>query len=654
MDVSSHCEIKIKTEFEEQQITGREIVQGYLQLKPESVAKYLGLQEALKTFEKWSESSKINFIEQFVDMYDVLDERFHELIQQFCRIHWSDVPLSIRDRFVEFLITLAIFQINHIEEVFNSFVKHLLPILKKDIFMDSQEQECFYKMAYKSIQRVVTCNRLSNRVLVKYCVRLFPHVRQPAEKMLPFVCNLIKLAEQSDDEDTRIEIWSLIIDRLLQLDAAITDLHDEESRLSFCNNTNDFYSPNNYFPSSENDSNIIIESTFEEKQPIENPMEIKLDQFVALILLFVGTRSGKSDEEIIHQIINKEAIIDKNFEILLKFLASKNDEEICKEIQNKRKKPLCPIFQLFLEGFDEHVLTATGVHSTPFVWFYICSLSKENCQRMLEFLWEVIRSPVELRGDWRKSQNAATFLCGFLARANYIDFEFVCSWIKTISNWCFNYITENSKNEISKRNIAVNTKMIQHGIFYSTVQALLFVFCYRYEELNKEENGLNQFNSWNLDKIVFNSLNPLQHISQGVALCFLNLARRFNLFEKNTDNSSLTPKTSIHSMTEISLKRRRAVIDLFFPFSFCSLKICSPLIFPLMRRFTPLEKLCKNVIIDEDEEGNIKEDERENNNILPIDEGYEEELMCLQSVNEFNNFNIIFESSAEDQQEMEI
>jgi len=84
-----------------------------------------------------------------------------------------------------------------------------------------------------------------------------------------------------------------------------------------------------------------------------------------------------------------------------------------------------------------------------------------------------------------------------------------------------------------------------------------------------------------------------------------------------------------------------------------------------MRRFTPLEKLCKNVIIDEDEEDIDEEVEQQNNcieenereNILPVDEGYEEELMCLQSVNEFNNNcnnNIIFESNNEEQQEMEI
>jgi len=68
--------------------------------------------------------------------------------------------LSIRDRFVEFLITLAIFQINHIEEVFTSFVTHLLPIQKKETCIDSQQQEALYKLAFKSIQRVVTCNKL--------------------------------------------------------------------------------------------------------------------------------------------------------------------------------------------------------------------------------------------------------------------------------------------------------------------------------------------------------------------------------------------------------------------------------------------------------------------------------------------------------------
>ncbi|KAF7638311.1 hypothetical protein Mgra_00002284 [Meloidogyne graminicola] len=656
--VSDNIDVKnVKNEFEPLQITGRGIVCGYLQLEPESVAKYLQIQEALKTFENWSESSRINFLEQFVDMYDILDGRFHDLVQQFCKIHWYDVPLCIRNRFVEFLTTLGIFQINHIEDVFTSFVTHLLPISRKESCIDPQEQQILYNMAHDSIKRVISCNKLSNRILVKYCTRLFPHVRQPADKMLAFVCNLIKLAEETDDEDTKIEIWSLLVDRLLQLDAATTDSYDEESRLSFCNNSNELYSPNVCLNCLSSDSEAIIDPISEEK--LENPMETKLDQFVALILLFIGTRSGKSTEEMLKQIISKESGIYKNFEMLSLFLV-KNNEEIMinKENNLKRGKTannnISPIFQLFLEGFDEHVLTATGVHSTPFVWFYLCSLSKKNCQKMLEFLWEIILLPPNLRGDRRKSQNAATFLCGFLARANYIDFEFACSWLKNLSTWCLDYITKNSKNEVVKRNISPNIKITQHGIFFSIVQALLFVFCYRHEELNKKENALKEVYSWNLDKIVFNSLNPLQHISKGVTLCFLNLARRFNLFEKSTDNLPLlSNKTSLTN--DLLLKHRKAVIDLFFPFSFCSLKICSPLLLPLMRRFSSLEKHYRNVVIDEDIEEEEEDNKRENNNnILQIDEGYEEELMCLKSVNEFNNYNIMYEGNNEEQQQMEI
>jgi hypothetical protein len=48
---------------------------------------------------------------------------------------------------------------------------------------------------------------------------------------------------------------------------------------------------------------------------------------------------------------------------------------------------------------------------------------KNNCSSMLEFLWEVLRSPVDSPNEWKKVHNAAAFLCGFLARAIYVDFE---------------------------------------------------------------------------------------------------------------------------------------------------------------------------------------------------------------------------------------
>jgi hypothetical protein len=57
-------------------------------------------------------------------------------------------------------------------------------------------------------------------VLLKCCIRQFPHIRQPAPKLLGYVRNLIRLAESSHDEEISMEIWSLIIDKLLQLDVS--------------------------------------------------------------------------------------------------------------------------------------------------------------------------------------------------------------------------------------------------------------------------------------------------------------------------------------------------------------------------------------------------------------------------------------------------
>lgn len=36
-----------------------------------------------------------------------------------------------------------------------------------------------------------------------------------------------------------------------------------------------------------------------------------------------------------------------------------------------------------------------------------------------------MKEPINSPNEWKKAQNAAAFLCGFLARANYISFSYV-------------------------------------------------------------------------------------------------------------------------------------------------------------------------------------------------------------------------------------
>jgi len=76
-----------------------------------------------------------------------------------------------------------------------------------------------------------------------------------------------------------------------------------------------------------------------------------------------------------------------------------------------------------LTGFEEHVLTAHDTHSTPYLWFYACGLSPNICNLMLDYLWDSALSVIPTSNEWKKSHNAAAFLSGILARANYVSFE---------------------------------------------------------------------------------------------------------------------------------------------------------------------------------------------------------------------------------------
>lgn len=548
----------------------------------------------------------------------------------------------------------------------------------------------------------------SSQELLSFCVKEFPHFRQPETKLLPFVRQLIQLAEHCGDEEVAVEIWSLIVDRLLQLDATTADAQfEEENRLSFCQSENQHLSE-------ENGSAGFGDDT-DGKCNHENPIEQKLDKFFALVLLYIGSRSGQQfdlsvDPKFGAIIATEDECLLSNVNAFLQINRTNDgqkdgidigcspesdgtavpqnnenatvddDEDDAFEPDSKRMqlggRPFDgpTLFRMLLEPFDEQLLSTTGVHSTPFLWFYICSLSKENCSLMLEYLWEVLNSGVDEASpnQQKKAQNGAAFLSGFLARANFVDFSTVCEWLTRISGWCLQYIAKNSANG-KKNGRHGPLQQQQHGTFYAAVQALLFTICYRHDQL--QQLATDTVDSWKLGQVLCNWLNPLQNISQGVALCFLNLNRRLHLLI-NSDGSLHDPSSASpthHPPTSaIAVAKRRyrssaaaaATTELFFPFSFCSLKICSPLLLPLMRRFVSPsmkteefhsdEKMSEEdgMAMAEDDSFNFggkdltklldvgTDTETTNSTVygligVPLDEGFEEELM---SVNDMSTF----------------
>uniref|UniRef100_A0A183BVU3 Fanconi anemia group D2 protein n=1 Tax=Globodera pallida TaxID=36090 RepID=A0A183BVU3_GLOPA len=263
-------------------LSGREIIEDFVLLRPGSMDKYQQLCSALNTYELWSEESRTSFLSQFMDSFDILDVNCSELVHKLCKIRWHTVPSKMLPDFVNLLSALAITHVHHISLVFTAFVDHFSPVVDSNGHTNSdasqstavgeQFQESLYALAHHSIRNVVSCNPLSNRVLLKCFVKRFPHIKQPTPKLLAFIRNLLHFADWIDDEEIASEIWSLIVEKLLQIEALSSEFQDEQ-RLSFSSHLADHSKPKFGKKTTDTEGDSMGE---------------KLDALVALVLTFLG------------------------------------------------------------------------------------------------------------------------------------------------------------------------------------------------------------------------------------------------------------------------------------------------------------------------------------------------------------------------------
>lgn len=137
---------------------------------------------------------------------------------------------------------------------------------------------------------------------------------------------------------------------------------------------------------------------------------------------------------------------------------------------------------------------------------------------MFQALWRIIITPANSPNEWKKSHNAASFLSGLLGRGKFASLNIAMGWMKRMAAWANQYV-----DNAEIRNTA-KPGGIQHGTFYAVVQALLFVFCFRYREI-VETNQINELQSWGIGKILHSHFEPLKYISSVIAECFAAISR---------------------------------------------------------------------------------------------------------------------------------
>jgi RNA polymerase I-specific transcription initiation factor RRN3 len=140
---------------------------------------------------------------------------------------------------------------------------------------------------------------------------------------------------------------------------------------------------------------------------------------------------------------------------------------------------------LLLKIFERTILKTHKCRYTQFLWFYAASLSPSFTDKFLVLLSQITMNENE-SSIIRIS--ASAYLSSFVARSKFLPRKTILDVIKILNSNAVNhveYYEHTLKNALSVTGAHMPTQgeVKSHIVFYSIVQALLYLFCFRGEDI---------------------------------------------------------------------------------------------------------------------------------------------------------------------------
>lgn len=132
------------------------------------------------------------------------------------------------------------------------------------------------------------------------------------------------------------------------------------------------------------------------------------------------------------------------------------------------------LFFFLLDLFDRTVLRTFKSRYTQFLIFYYCSLDTTAFPDA--FLGHLFNHTFETSRPTVTRVAAASYISSYVARAKYIGRTSLRSAVYILSSWCEQYMDVN-EGTISGPDVN------RHPVFYGVVQAIMYIFCFRWREL---------------------------------------------------------------------------------------------------------------------------------------------------------------------------
>lgn len=434
-------------------------------------------------------------------------------------------------------------------------------VIIKQFTVSTEKTKYHHELIRYFVQIIPTSIQSINKCLL----RNFPNKHNAKADIVNYVGNLLNV--MSYCSELRFNIWSLIIEKTIQIDVELQneldELDDDEEDLDMGSDEED---------EEEDDDDEEVEDADKKRKvhfkEFENAIESDDEE--------MEDEDDLLEEEINGHNLQSMAIADlsEKLDSILTLVFQNISNTMINEVEEENTVIQ---FNTLISLFKSHILPTYFTKSTQFILFYFTQLSPELTDSFLVTLVDVCFSATETID---KRIKALQYLSSYLSRAKGLQKSQITFIFSYLINWMNRYVEE---REVE---IDGNVNMDRFKLFYSTFQVLLYVFCFRHSMLKNQETdewelGIDKF----FQRMIITKFNPLKYCNENVVMMFGKIAQEenvaycFSIIQKNKNEklkgisgssnaaSDLKKQNGSQSSQRLNLVKQQFVdLEGYFPF----------------------------------------------------------------------------------------
>ena len=494
-------------------------------------------------------------------------------------IHWADKDKPIVAAFTHYLTNLLTAQTFYTKPIMMMLLRHLQGSnrLGED---DDATKERVFSNVHEVIKAALEVSPLNARsALLDYARECMPFMLTMDEAShTAYLKNLMEISFYVRYDEDRQRLTTLVVDRLVQLDAYLPKLEEPEDD--------------------------------DDEEEEGGQFEMDVDS--------TSKPVGRLDDA---------AIAQRNLDEAMAVMFQLLGERFTRDRSCRRT-----FWNNLLSVFESHILPTHATAHTQFLLFRFLALDAEEesegkgqlstyTSAFLEWLWKKFQDP-NTPGIWR--QATVCYIASLVARGKFVDLWTTKMCLKRLMEWIHKYIAAREERKSSKSGVdPFFCDLKAHGPFYAACQAAFYMFAFRHQEFvaggRKEMEFLSGLG---FQQVVTCSLNPLRVIMPPVVKNFSALVRHLQLAYCDTviaRNSRITLPV-VGNLSQ-SGGGKALLLDSFFPFDPYLLKKSRNYIDDSFRVYTGA--LVGN---DDDDDEEEESSEEEENHDSDMESGTEEEM----------------------------